>query len=122
MRWQRCDGKKETRSFEARRGAISRKHQIRKLRGAVDRASDACSDIRKEIAKAPANSSLAVAIKLALWAYGDELSVKESRLPLDDEEWFDIIETAALLSVYEHAAAACGFDPLATACDAMHNK
>ena len=112
---------KEWRSFDGKRSAISRKHQVRKFKAGVNAASDACGLVRHDIASAPVTGALAIAIKLGLWGYGTDMDYKSAPSPLD--HW-DHIEAAALASLYKHAVSESGFDPLALAREAMrkHEK
>ncbi len=109
---------KEWRSFNGKRSVISRKYQVRKFNAGVDAASDACCDVRREIAEAPVTGELALAIKLGVWAYGNDIDLKPSIA--ERHAWnFDDIEMAALASVYKHAVSECGFDPMSRAREAM---
>jgi hypothetical protein len=109
---------KEWRSFDGKRSAISRKHQVRKFNAGVDAASDACCDVRREIAEAQVTGALALAIKLGVWAYGNDIDLKPSIA--GRHAWnLDDIEMASLVSVYKHAVSECGFDPVARARETM---
>jgi hypothetical protein len=73
----------------------------RKALTTMGMASDACGDIRHAIAAAPVTDALALAVKLAIWAWGsDEMDFKVASKP--DDPW-DAIEAAAVASLYKHA-------------------
>ncbi len=101
---------REWRSFDGKHSAISRKHQVRKYSAGVETASEACGDIRHAIATAPVTGALALAIKLAMWGWGNDIDYKSASTP--DDPW-DAIEAAAVASLYRHAVKESGFDPLA---------
>jgi hypothetical protein len=109
---------KEWRSFDGKRSAISRKHQVRKFEAGVETASDVCCNIRREIAKVPVTGALALAIKLGVWGYGNDIDLK-SPMAGRRASNFEDIETASLVSLYRHAVLESGFDPLARAHEAM---
>ena len=111
---------KEWRSYRAKSGAISRKHKHRALKAAVETASDACGDIRQEIAETPTSGPLATAVKLALWAYGNDTDPRRTAgTILEIDGRLDKLEHAALWSVYTAAVTACGYDPLTAIYEAI---
>jgi len=111
----------ETRVYSAKVGWIRRRSRVVDLENAVEAASDYCADVRREIAAAPINCPLAAAIKLAVWAHGENWTAERiAALDLDGECCLDRIEEVALWSVYQGAVAACGYDPLAEAYEAQN--
>jgi hypothetical protein len=109
---------KEWRSLNGKWSAIARRHQVRKFEAGVDAVSEACCAVRREIAEAPVTGALALAIKLGVWAYGNDIDLKSSMAGRHASN-FDEIEMAALLSVYKHAVSECGFDPMTRARETM---
>ena len=63
--------------------------------------------VRSQIAKAPVTGAMAIAIKLAMGIH--ECLNSEP----DAEGDFDEIDAACVLSVYQRAVEACGYDPVA---------
>jgi hypothetical protein len=99
---------KELRSLRSKRAAISRKHGVRKTEAATSDAHEASRSIRSAIAKAQATSAAAIAVKLAMYFDGGSAPTDA-----DPDGRFDEIEAAGIESIYRHAVAECGFDPLA---------
>lgn len=102
---------KEWRSFEARRGAISRKHEVRNFKAEAKAANEACRALRYEIAVAPVTGVLSLALKLGVRVYDQEMDRKPPEP--DQSDCFDEMADAATMSIYRHAVAECGFDPVA---------
>jgi hypothetical protein len=100
-------------AYDAAIENIYEKHEIPQLTLTRDARLKPAFTLRRAIAEAPADSWLALAIKLAVLMWRGGYDLREPQ-PLDDNRPIDDYEEAALLSAYKQAVKACGFDPLQT--------
>ena len=106
---------KEWRSFEARAGAIKRRHRVRPLEAERERRHDVTVAIAREIAEAPCDGSAAMAVKMALCLSGFLGEAEDHYIdPSADPDFgFAIVdaEHAAMGSLYRALAKSGGYDP-----------
>jgi hypothetical protein len=105
-------------AYDAAIEGIYEKHEVPQLTLKRDAVLKPTFTLRRAIAEAPSDSWLAVAIKLAVTMWRGGYDLREPR-PLDDNGRWDDYEEAALLSIYEQAVTASGFDPLKTGREAV---
>lgn len=105
----RASGERAWQSFCGKVGNIHKKRRVKALARQCEEAWECVADVSQEIAEAPCDGAVMLAVKLALGAMH---RFPTGTVTIETREDVEDMECLALLSAYKTAVACGGFDPI----------